>query len=146
MNKFVIIGIVTALLVCGAGGAYYYFEIMSADQGQEKPVVDDRDFIYVEVPPVVANFSVKGKMRYLQITLSLQTRDAASSDLLKDNLPLIQSELLLIMQASDFDDLNTRDGKKRFLTLVENDVTALFDHSVKPFELERAMLTGFVVQ
>lgn len=146
MNKFVIMGIVTALLICGAGGAYYYFEIMSADQEEKKPPVDDRAFIYVEVPPVVANFSVKGKMRYLQITLSIQTRDTASSELLKDNLPLIQSELLLIMQASDFDDLNTRDGKKRFLTLVENDISALFDQSPKPFELERAMLTGFVIQ
>ena len=53
------------------------------------PKLDKRVFIYVENPLIVAIFDVKGKMLYVQITTSLQTRDSGSGDTIKNNIPLI---------------------------------------------------------
>ena len=146
MNKFIIIGIVVAVLLIGGGiGAYYYLGMNDAS-ASEGPKVDKRPFLYIEVPPVVANFDVKGKMRYLQITGSLQTRDTPSSVAFKANLPLIQSELLTLMQTSQFDEINSIDGKSAFIKQIEASVKRLFKNSKDPIELEQAMLTGFVVQ
>ncbi|MDA9282253.1 flagellar basal body-associated FliL family protein [Pseudomonadales bacterium] len=148
MNKFIIIGIVAAVLLVGGGGAAYYFLVMTAetDGAESAPKVDDRAFIYVEIPPVVANFDVKGKMRYVQITTSLQTRDTVSSQTIKDNIPLIQSDLLTLMQGAEFDELNAPDSKKQFIKLIETSVNNIFKDGSKPFEMERAMITGFVIQ
>lgn len=147
MNKFIIIGILAAVLLIG-GGAAYYFLVMTAetDGAEPTPKVDDRAFIYVEIPPVVANFDVKGKMRYVQITTSLQTRDTVSSQTIKDNIPLIQSDLLTLMQGAEFGELNAPDGKKQFIKQIEKSVNNMFKDGPKPFEMERAMITGFVIQ
>ena len=116
------------------------------DGAEPAPKVDDRAFIYVEIPPVVANFDVKGKMRYVQITTSLQTRDTDSSKTIKDNIPLIQSDVLMLMQSAEFDELNAPDGKKQFIKQIEKSVNNMFKDGPKPFEMERAMITGFVIQ
>lgn len=147
MNKFIVIGIVAAVLLVGGGAAYYFLVFTAETDGAElAPKVDDRAFIYVEIPPVVANFDVKGKMRYVQITTSLQTRDTDSSKTIKDNIPLIQSDLLTLMQGAEFDELNAPDGKKQFIKQIEKSVNNMFKDGPKPFEMERAMITGFVIQ
>ena len=146
MNKLLLSGIIAALLLVSGGiGAYFYFGDVSTTENAGT-FVDDRPFIYVEVPPVVTNFDVKGKMRYLQITVSLQTRDAPTSDTFKANLPLIQSELLTLMQISQFDEITSTSGKTGFIKRIESNVRQLFKTSEDPIELERAMLTGFVIQ
>ena len=148
MNKFIIIGIVAVLLLAGGGGAAYYFLVMNAEveDADPAPKVDERAFIYVEIPPVVANFDVKGKMRYVQIITSIQTRDKDSGDKIKNNIPLIQSDLLTLMQGAQFKDLNSPDGKQRFLKQIEKSINDMFKDAGTPFEIERAMITGFVVQ
>ena len=148
MNKFIVIGIVAAVLLVGGSGTAYYFLVMTAetDGAEPAPKVDDRAFIYVEIPPVVANFDVEGKMRYVQITTSLQTRDTDSSKTIKDNIPLIQSDVLMLMQSAEFDELNAPDSKKQFIKLIETSVNNIFKDGSKPFEMERAMITGFVIQ
>ena len=139
MNKFIIIGIAVLVVIVGGGaGAYFYLD--EAAGGQDSgPEVDDRAFIYVEVPPVVANFDVKGKMRYLQITVSLQTRDSTSSDAFKANLPLIQSQVLTLMQGSQFNEINSIDGKAAFINRIESSVEQLFKGTKDPIELEQAL-------
>ena len=90
MNKFIIAGIVTVVLLVGGAAAYYFLVVNAETDGAEAaPKVDDRAFIYVEIPPVVANFDVKGKMLHVQLTTSLQTRDSGSGDTIKTNIPLI---------------------------------------------------------
>ena len=147
MNKFIIAGIVTVVLLVGGAAAYYFLVVNAETDGAEAaPKVDDRAFIYVEIPPVVANFDVKGKMRYVQTTTSLQTRDADSGDTIKNNIPLIQSDLLTLMQGADFNEINSADGKARFIKQIEKSVNTMFKDGPKPFEMERAMITGFVIQ
>lgn len=148
MNKFIIIGIVAAILLAGGAGAVYYFLVLNAetDGAEPAPKIDDRKFVYVEIPPVVANFDVKGKMRYVQITTSLQTRDKDSGDTIKDNIPLIQSDLLTLMQGAQFDEINSPEGKAQFIRQIEKSVNEMFKNGPKPFEIERVMITGFVIQ
>jgi flagellar FliL protein len=107
--------------------------------------VDTREYHYVEIPPVVANFQVGKKMRYVQVTTSVQTRDENSKKTVEKNLPLIQSELLLLMQQSDFDSISSVDGKALLLKDIEGKILAMFG-DMPSFEIERAMMTGFVIQ
>jgi len=144
VNKMVVIGIAVAALLIGGGGAAVFF--MNQEPAQQGPVVDARPFQYVPVPSVVANFQVGSGMRYVQITVNLQTRDVPSSDKMKANTPLIQGEILMLLQELRFSDIDGSEGKKNLVAQIEQRVTALFSGEREPFELERAVLTGFVVQ
>jgi len=144
VNKMVVIGIAVAALLIGGGGAAVFF--MNQEPAQQGPVVDARPFQYVPVPSVVANFQVGSGMRYVQITVNLQTRDVPSSDKMKANTPLIQGEILMLLQELRFGDIDGSEGKKNLVAQIEQRVTALFSGEPEPFELERAVLTGFVVQ
>ena len=145
MNKMVLIGAVGGAMLIGGGGAAYYFTAM-APAGLQAPVADTRAFTYVEVPPVVANFEFQGSMRYLQVTVNLQTRDPDSAKKLEENSPLIQGEMLMLMQDLDFEVVRTSEGKREFIGQVDAGIRTLFDDPEDPFELERVVLTGFVVQ
>ena len=75
MNKMVIIGIVVAALLIPVVVAQRFVHDASAAE----PKVDARPFEYVPMPAVVANFQVGSGMRYVQITVNLQTRDEDSA-------------------------------------------------------------------
>ncbi|MBT3463205.1 MAG: hypothetical protein HOM69_07690 [Gammaproteobacteria bacterium] len=145
MNKMVLIGAVVGALLLGGGGAAFYITSM-APSGAQETQVDTRTNIYVEVPPVVANFEYEGSMRYLQVTVNLQTRSTASATLMKDNAPLIQGEILMLLQDLDFETVRTTDGKRALIEMIDTGVRELFQNGPEPLELEQVVLTGFVVQ
>jgi flagellar FliL protein len=145
VNKMVLIGAVVGALLLGGGGAAFYITSM-APSGAQETQVDTRTNIYVEVPPVVANFEYEGSMRYLQVTVNLQTRSTASATLMKDNAPLIQGEILMLLQDLDFETVRTTDGKRALIEMIDTGVRELFQNGPEPLELEQVVLTGFVVQ
>ena len=146
LKKIILISTAITILLAGAGGGYYFFVYAADDDNKTSEVeIDTREYHYVEIPPVVANFQVGKKMRYVQVTTSVQTRDENSKKTVEKNLPLIQSELLLLMQQSDFDSISSVDGKALLLKDIEGKILAMFG-DMPSFEIERAMMTGFVIQ
>jgi flagellar FliL protein len=146
LKKIILISTAIIILLAGAGAGYYFFIYAADDDNKTTEIeVDTREYHYVEIPPVVANFQVGKKMRYVQVTTSVQTRDENSKKTVEKNLPLIQSELLLLMQQSDFDSISSVDGKALLLKDIEGKILAMFG-DMPSFEIERAMMTGFVIQ
>ena len=145
MNKMALIGAVAGALLLGGGGAAFYLTSVSPPVAQEVQA-DTRANIYVEMPPVVANFEYEGSMRYLQITVNLQTRSTVSAALMKDNAPLIQGEMLMLLQDLDFATVRTTEGKRALIEMIDGSVRELFQSGAEPLELEQVVLTGFVVQ
>jgi len=145
VNKMVLIGAIVGALLLGGGGAAFYITSMAPPVAQEDQV-DTRTNIYVEVPPVVANFEYEGSMRYLQVTVNLQTRNTASATLMKDNAPLIQGEILMLLQDLDFGTVRSTEGKRALIEMIDAGVRELFKSGAEPLELEQVVLTGFVVQ
>ena len=145
MNKMALIGAVAGALLLGGGGAAFFLTSVSPPVTQQVQA-DTRANIYVEVPPVVANFEYEGSMRYLQITVNLQTRSTVSAALMKDNAPLIQGEMLMLLQDLDFATVRTTEGKRALIEMIDGRVRDLFQSGAEPLELEQVVLTGFVVQ
>ena len=145
MNKMVLIGAVVGALLLGGGGTAFYMTSMASPVAQEAQV-DTRTNIYVEVPSVVANSEYEGIMRYLQEMVNLQTRSTASVTLMKDNAPLIQGEILMLLQDLDFGTVRSTEGKCALIEMIDVGIRELFLSGAEPLELEQVVLTGFVVQ
>lgn len=148
MNKIVVI-VLVAVISVGAtlGGAFMMGAFnQSATNGGVTSTVDDRAFIYVEIPPVVANFELQGVMRYAQVTISIQTRDPKSEEILKENTPLIVNKILLLLGDFDYGILSTLEGKEQLVADIAEAIRGIFSQSASSVTFEQVILTGFVVQ
>ena len=148
MNKIVVI-VLVAVISVGAtlGGAFMMGAFnQSASKGAAAPVADGRAFLYVEIPPVVANFQLQGVMRYAQVTISIQTRDPNSEVILKENTPLIVNKVLLLLGDFDYGILSTLEGKEQLVADIAEAIRGIFSQSATPVTFEQVILTGFVVQ
>ena len=65
---------------------------------------------------------------------------------MKDNAPLIQGEMLMLLQDLDFATVRTTEGKRALIEMIDGRVRDLFQSGAEPLELEQVVLTGFVVQ
>jgi flagellar FliL protein len=141
---FVILGVV--LLAVG-GGAFWFLKGKGHkdDVKVEAPVVPP---IYVSLdPPFVVNFEAEAAVRFLQVTVSVMTRDLHTEELLKSNDPRIRNDLLMLLGNQKYDTISTREGKEK----LQADSLAAVRAVVKgaggePEKIEALYFTAFVMQ
>jgi flagellar protein FliL len=104
--------------------------------------------IYVSLePPFVVNFDPKQSARFLQITLDVMTRDQPTSQLLKDNNPLLRNNLLLLFGTQEPAVIGTRDGKEALRKQALDAVREVArSEGGKPEKVEAVYFTSFVMQ
>jgi flagellar FliL protein len=108
---FIILAIV--LLAGGGGGAFFFLKggKGAADKAEVKPVLPP---IYVNLdPPFVVNFEAESMVRFLQVTVSIMTRDMQVEEIIKKNDPRIRNDLLLLLSNQQYKDISTREGKEK---------------------------------
>ena len=115
-SKMLLIIIIAVLVVLLIGGGVAAFFMLS---GGDDPVAEEssepaqKPAIYFDFkPPFVVNYQWKGRQRYVQISLTVMTRDAAAIDLINTHMPLVRNNLVMILGAQDFETLRTTEGKE----------------------------------
>jgi flagellar basal body-associated protein FliL len=81
-------------------------------------------------------------LRYLQVTLSVLTRDEDTLEQLKLNTPVIQNALIILLGSYDFAALESQEGKEELRKTSESEIVGLFPNE----EIESVLFTGFVIQ
>lgn len=121
MMKYAIAGVLT-LLIAGAAGLYFAGmisfgnkEVAEVDaQGNvvvHKPVAPP---LYLPLePPFVVNFTHRGTLRYLQLSLELMYHNEAILQKVADNMPAIRNDLILLFSNQDYETLSTLEGKEQ---------------------------------
>jgi flagellar FliL protein len=134
MIKYAIIGVVT-LLIAGAAGLYFTGVIGGAEavaevDAQGNPVVHKEVSppLYLPLePPFVVNFTHRGTLRYLQLSLELMYHNEGILQKVSDNMPAIRNDLILLFSNQDYETLSTLEGKEelrdKILVAVNNIVT-----------------------
>jgi flagellar FliL protein len=134
MMKYAIIGVVT-LLIAGAAGLYFTGVIGGGEEVAEldaegNPVVHEEASppLYLPLePPFVVNFTHRGTLRYLQLSLELMYHDEAILQKITDNMPAIRNDLILLFSNQDYETLSTLEGKEvlrdKILVAVNNIVS-----------------------
>ncbi len=145
-SKKLLFIILAVVLLAGGGGAWFFLKGGSkADAKTEAPVLPP---IYVNLdPPFVVNFEAESMVRFLQVTVSVMTRDAHTEEVLKKNDPRIRNDLLLLLGNQQYETIATREGKEslqaRSLESVRSVVKSAGGESEK---VEALYFTAFVMQ
>jgi len=138
--------IILAVVLLGGAGAWFFLSSgHKADAKVEAPVVPP---IYVNLdPPFVVNFEAESMVRFLQVTVSVMTRDVHTQELLKANDPRIRNDLLMLLGNQKYDTISTREGKEKLqagsLEAVRDVIRSAGGEAAK---VEALYFTAFVMQ
>lgn len=96
-------------------------------------------------PPFLVTFNVDGRQRYMQISMTVSSRDTSSLGALEHHMPFIRSKVISAYSGLDFAVIQTEEGKEalRLQTVtVMNDVLK----GEGAASIENVFFTNFVLQ
>jgi len=143
--------IIASVLVLGGGAAaavWFFAHGSKAKSAKQEAPHPTGPALYVALdPPFVSNFEAEQLVRFLQITVQVMSRDAATVELIKANDPVIRNDLLLLFGNQKYTEIATREGKQRLRTQALESVRRVVAASGgHPERVEAVYFTSFVMQ
>ena len=147
-KKGLIITIVVLLLLGGGGAGAWFAFGGKQDGAAKKEAVEKLPPKYINLdPPFVVNFEAESMVRFLQVTVGIMTRDAATETLVKDNDPRVRNDLLMILGNQNYASVSTAEGKEALRTrCLEAIRTIVKEMGGDPKKVEALFFTSFVMQ
>lgn len=156
-KKKLIIIIVAAVLLLAGGtvGALFLAGVFapgdapaaadgSAEEGAAGPA---RKAIYVSLEPAFTiNLQPGSKAKYLQVELQVLTRDPATEGHIRDHMPVIRNNLLLVMGSKSHDDIATPEGKAALQGEIRDVIGQVLEAETGEDNVESVLFTSFVMQ
>lgn len=132
-----VIVLVLVLAVLGAGGWFARGALFGDESaagtepaGEQAGSRSNAQYLALD-PPLVVNFAASGKLRYLQVSVEVMSRDGAAIEAVQRHTPAVRNALIALFSERDYEALLTRDGKE-----------ALRQEALEVIRQELAMLTG----
>jgi flagellar FliL protein len=150
-KKLIIIGvvIVVVLALLGAGVAYYFLMEDSDVEGQgnaPEAVVLDRPVYHELRPEFIITFDANNRQRYMQIQVTVVTRDPTIVDGLLTHDPLIRNALIMVFSAQDYLQLQTSEGKVKLKLEATQRIQELLLAETGRDGIETVLFTNMVLQ
>jgi len=144
--------IVGAVLLLAAGGAAAYFLVLKknpdtvAGAAKKKEEENRKLPNFVDLDPFTVNLAEKDQDRYMQIKFSLEVPPGEAEATIKEMMPALRSEILLVLGTRMATDLATREGKE---TLAKDIVTAAnksLEHTPADHAVSAVRITQLIIQ
>lgn len=155
-KKLIIILAIVLVLLGGGGAAAYFFLFSGSDDavaeetagaGAEDAAAISGPSIYLELDePFVVDFMVNGKQRYLQLEMTIKSKDQAQIDAVKVHMPLIRNSLVLLLSSQSFDALQTMDGKAALKQAALDSINGILQQETGSGGIDGVLFTNFVMQ
>jgi len=97
-------------------------------------------------PAFVVNFEDKGKLRFLQIDLSVATKLPSVIDALSTHEPVIRNNLVLLYSSKTAAELNSIEGKEELRKQTREAIQKIMKENIGNQGIDEVFFTGFVVQ
>lgn len=153
-----IILIIFGILILGAAvaGATVYFtkgKSSSGDAASQEAAKDaaavnkDSQAIYYAIDPAfVVNFADKNQMRFLQVTMEVMAYDQSAIDAVKQHLPVIRNNLVMLLSSQDAKTLFSLEGKQHLRQECLQEIQKVLMERTGRKGVEDVYFTSFVMQ
>ncbi|MGP9830861.1 MULTISPECIES: flagellar basal body-associated FliL family protein [unclassified Marinobacter] len=144
----VIIVLAVALSVAGTlwflGGG-----LPGGGEGEQQASPAEPAFVassYIDLErPLVTTVQAQGRQRYAQVHLSLEASDPAALAAAETHMPLIRSQLVMVLGNSEFNELQTPEGRSALAEQLLTTVNQVLEEEGEP-SIKRVLFRNFVVQ
>lgn len=151
--KLIVLVVLGLLLAVGLSvGSTIYFmgrgETKSAEAADTQATPQRQAAIYeVLAPAFVVNFSnTGGRQRYMQVSVALMSRDQVALDALKEHMPLLRNQLVMLFSSQEFASLATPVGQEMLRQQATASVQELAQKEIGKLAIEQVLFTNFVLQ
>lgn len=159
-KKKLILIIVAALLVVSSsiGGTLYLLGFFDSgemtEEGDEQQasaaaaeIEKPKAAMYFPIKPAfVINFPSRGRQRFLQVDMTVMTRDMDVLNAMQTHSPLIKNQLVMLLSGESYDELQTEEGKELLRQKSLEALQAIMQQEVGKDGIEQVLFTGFVMQ
>ncbi|MBW0146756.1 flagellar basal body-associated FliL family protein [Marinobacter arenosus] len=122
---------------------------MEEDAGAGTDETVEESFVpstYVELEKaLVTTVQAEGRQRYAQVHLAMEATDPQALTAAQLHLPLIRSQLVMVLGGSKFDRLQTPEGRRGLADEMLTTVNAVLEQEGEP-AIKRVLFRNFVVQ
>ncbi|MCB5161970.1 flagellar basal body-associated FliL family protein [Marinomonas algarum] len=151
-GKKKLILIVALVLVLVGGGAAAYFLFLSGPSDAESPESDEAALvnepsIYLSLDPVfIVDFLVDGRQRYVQLNMTVMSKNAQQVDAVKLHMPLIRNSLVLLFSSQSFAELKTAEGRVALKQASLEAINSILEQETGQQGIDNVLFTNFVMQ
>ena len=143
----IIIIVLVVLLIGGGVGAFLMMSGGDEEVAAESAEPAQKPAIYFDFkPPFVVNYQWKGRQRYVQLSLSMMTSDAAVVETITKHMPLVRNNLVMILGAQEFEMLRTPEGKDMLRQTILEELQKIMTEETGDPGVEQVLFTNFVMQ
>lgn len=150
--KLIIMLVVIVVLAVGlsvAGTLWFLGDGLPGSGDSEAAASETPTFVassYTDLEKaLVTTVQAQGRQRYAQVYLSLAARDTAALAAADTHMPLIRSQLVMALGASDFMKLQTPEGREVLAEQMLQTVNQILEQEGEP-AIDRVLFRNFVVQ
>lgn len=119
-TKLVVVALALVLLAGGGGGGWWWFSHRGGEGDDEEAATaqaakkkQHEKPLFTTLEPFTVNLSDPRGERFAQVGVTLQFSDPHVEADIKDHLPAIRNEVLMLISAKQIEELLTVDGKKQ---------------------------------
>ncbi|HKJ21855.1 MAG TPA: flagellar basal body-associated FliL family protein [Gammaproteobacteria bacterium] len=112
----------------------------NSDSQSQKPLYLALD------PPFVVNFADKNQMRFLQVAIEVMAYDAKAIDAVKENMPVLRNNLVMLLSSQDADTLFSLAGKEKLRTQALEAIQKVVKKRTGHKGVQSVYFTSFVMQ
>lgn len=154
--------IVAVLIVVSVGGTIAVVKMMGggkkgeaaasteAAQGEHAEAVEQAEKMSVTYLPMdpafLTNYAINGRPRYLQLSLTLASRDKATLDAVQKHMPLVRNRIVMLLSGEQFETLRSRAGREALLVKLQDAIKAVLEKEGTTAAIDRVLFTNFVMQ
>ncbi|MDT4806391.1 Flagellar basal body-associated protein FliL [compost metagenome] len=134
------------------GGTWFFLNKQDKDETAAETSAEQagngrKPALYEQLAPAfVVNFSQGGRPRYMQVSLALMGRDQAQLDALREQMPLVRNQLVMLFSGQNFDSLTTPVGKEMLRQMATAKVQEVAKKATGKVVVEQVFFTNFVLQ
>ena len=146
---------VLAITVLSVGGTWFLLKdsmsapepLATAANGMTIPAQIPLPALYHAMQPAfVINYTQNGKMRFLQVELSVLTRDPGVIGLLSLHNPLIRNNLLDVFSRQDITQVGSAEGKQKLIEELTTAIQDIMQTEIDDPGIESVFYRSFILQ
>lgn len=116
-------------------------------KGEKKKKEPKKPVIYQSLePPFVVNFQDQTQVRFLQVSIEISSRDTDVVEAVKAHMPVIRSNLILLLSSQSFGDISAREGKENLRASALAEINMILKERTGRAGVEDVYFTSFVMQ
>lgn len=160
-TKLIMLLAIGLLVIAGSiGGTLFLLGVFDGTDDEDTTVESDmtamaepavvnkpRPAMYFPIKPAfIVNFPSRGRQHYLQVDMTVMTRDPDVFTGLQTHMPLVKNRLVMLIGGEVYEELQTDEGKELLRQKSMDALQEIMQQELGKTGVEQVLFTNFVMQ